>query len=147
MHGKNRFVKYQEFIEENFKKPQTADEKKEAEYSSKEAEGFVKEHNRDEKQRRSYEESLYSVVTVPVTKIMTDDEQVMCMELSEGLLKGIMIDSMDSKEAHVFIRGDMQYSVKAPDGKVIKMSGEDIMKSAEKTAAESVAKVAARRGR
>ena len=147
VHGKNRFVKYQEFIEENFKKPQTADEKKEAEYSSKEAEGFVMEHNRDEKQRRSYEESLYSVVTVPVTKIMTDDEQVMCMELSEGLLKGIMIDSMDSKEAHVFIRGDMQYSVKAPDGKVIKMSGEDIMKSAEKTAAESVAKAAARRGR
>ena len=78
---------------------------------------------------------------------MTDDEQVMCMELSEGLLKGIMIDSMDSKEAHVFIRGDMQYSVKAPDGKVIKMSGEDIMKSAEKTAAESVAKAATRRGR
>ena len=115
VHGKNRFVKYQEFIEENFKKPQTADEKKETEYSSKEAEGFVIEHNRDEKQRRSYEESLYSVVTVPVTKIMTDDEQVMCLELSEGLLKGIMIDSMDSKEAHVFIRGDMQYSVKAPD--------------------------------
>ena len=145
VHGKDRFLKYQEFIEENFKKPQ-AEVKEAAEYSSKEAENFVKEHNRDEKQRSSYENSLYSVVTVPVTKIMTDEEQVMCMELSEGLLKGVMIDSMDSKEAHVFIRGDMQYSVKSPDGKVIKMSGEDILKSAEKSQVDAINK-AARRGR
>ena len=145
VHGKDRFLKYQEFIEENFKKPQ-AEVKEATEYSSKEAENFVKEHNRDEKQRSSYENSLYSVVTVPVTKIMTDEEQVMCMELSEGLLKGVMIDSMDSKEAHVFIRGDMQYSVKSPDGKVIKMSGEDILKSAEKSQVDAIIK-AARRGR
>lgn len=146
VHGKDRFLKYQEFIEENFKKPQ-AETKDTAEYSSKEAESFVKEHNRDEKQRTSYEESLYSVVTVPVTKIMTDEEQVMCMELSEGLLKGVMIDSMGSKEAHVFIRGDMQYSVKSPDGKVIKMSGEDILKSAKESQADAIVKAAGRKGR
>lgn len=148
VHGKERFVKYQEFVEENFKKAQAAQTEVKAEaFSSEEAKNFVQGHNRDEKQREAYEESLYTVISVPVGKLMTDEEQVMCLELSEGLLKGVMLDSVDGVEAHCFIKADATYHVTKPDGKIVDMSGEDIIKNAMEKTTESAAHTVARKGR
>ncbi|MDD3139428.1 MAG: hypothetical protein PHX08_10715 [Lachnospiraceae bacterium] len=147
--SKERFLKYQEFVEENFKDAQAANTKKEKteEYSSDEAKRFVKEHNEQTIQRQSYEDSLYTTVTVPVTKLMQDGEEVMCLELSQGLLKGVMVDSMDEKNAKIFIKGDHKYSVEKPDGKTMEMSGKDIIANTLGDAKEVASRAISRKGR
>lgn len=146
--SKERFYKYQEFVEENFKEAQAAKTNvEEKEYSSEEAKSFVKEHNADTLQRKSYEESLYTSVTVPVSKLMQDGDEVMCLELSEGLLKGVMVDSMDDKSANIFIKSDHQYSVVKPDGSKAEISGKDIINSTMSDATDAVTKAVTRKGR
>lgn len=145
--SKERFIKYQEFVEENFKNAQAADPKEEKEYSSEEAKRFVTEHNKETEQRQNYEESLYSTMTVPASKIMQDGEEVMCLELSEGLLKGVMVDSMDETSAHVFIKKDNQYSIVKPDGMVTEMSGRDILSSMNTEGKDSATRSNTRKGR
>lgn len=145
--SKERFFKYQEFVEENFKKAQAADEAKEKKYSSEEAEKFVTEHNKETVQKNNYEDSLYSTVAVPVTSIMQDGEEVMCLELSEGLIRGVMIDSMDEHNASVFIKKDQNYTLFKPDGTKEKISGADILSDISKGATEGVTKAAVRKGR
>ena len=146
--SKERFYKYQEFVEENFKEAQAAKTNvEEKEYSSEEAKSFVKEHNADTLQRKSYEESLYTTVTVPVSKLMQDGDEVMCLELSEGLLKGVMVDSMDDKSANIFIKSDHQYSVVKPDGSKAEISGKDIINSTMSDAKDAVTKAVTRKGR
>lgn len=146
--SKERFLKYQEFVEENFKNAQAAKTNTgEKEYSSEEAKNFVKEHNSETLQRSSYEESLYTTITVPVSKLMQDGDEVMCLELSEGLLKGVMVDAMDDKTANVFIKGDNQYSVIKPDGSKTEMSGKDIIATSFSEAKEAATKALSRKGR
>ena len=47
--------------------------------------------------KKEYEETLYSTIAVPVAKLMPDGEEVMCMEISEGLVKGVMIESYNEE--------------------------------------------------
>ena len=75
---------------------------------------------------------------------MPDGEEVMCMEISEGLVKGVMIESMDSKTAKVFIKDDATYSVTKHDGTTKEMKGSDIAKSVTDSAKEAISKVAGR---
>ena len=114
------------------------------EYSSDEAAEYVKGHNRSVTDKRDYEETLYSTIAVPVSKLMPDGEEVMCMEISEGLVKGVMIESMDSKTAKVFIKDDATYSVTKHDGTTKEMKGADITKSVTDSAKEAISKVAGR---
>lgn len=146
--SKERFLKYQEFVEENFKDAQAAKENVEKkDYSSEEAKSFVKEHNAEILQRQYYEESLFTRVTVPVSKLMQDGDEVMCLELSEGLLRGVMVDSMDDNNANVFIKGNHQYSIMKPDGSNVEMSGKDIINSSITDAKEAATKAITRKGR
>ena len=146
--SKERFLKYQEFVEENFKNAQAVKPAAEnAEYSSEEAKKFVTEHNEDSKQRQAYEETRFTTVTVPSSKVMQDGEEVMCLELEEGLLKGVMVDYMDDKEAHVFIHKDNKYSVTKPDGAVAEMSGKDILSAISEEGKDAGARAASRKGR
>ncbi len=145
--SKERFLKYQEFVEENFKKAQAAENGEEKTYSSEEAKQFVTEHNAETKQRTDYEDSLYTTVAVPVTSIMQDGDEVMCLELSEGLIRGVMIDSMDDRQASVFIKKDQSYTVLKPDGINEKLSGADIISDLTKDATEGIAKAVSRKGR
>ncbi len=71
----------------------------------------------------------------------------MCLELSEGLLKGVMVDAMDDKTANVFIKGDNQYSVIKPDGSKTEMSGKDIIATSFSEAKEAATKALSRKGR
>lgn len=147
--SKERFLKYQEFVEENFKNAQVASpiEESNKEYSSDEAKKFVTEHNTETIQRQAFEETLYTTVTVPSSKIMQDGEEVMCLELSEGLLKGVMVDSMDDREAHVIINKDNQYSIVKADGVITEMSGRDILSSAMGDAKDTSERSTLRKGR
>ena len=142
--SEERFLKYKEFLERNFKKAPEEGQEKAAVYSSEEAKEFVESHNRDVKQERDYEESLYTTIAVPATKIMADGEQVVCMELTEGLVKGVVVESMDDTTAKVFVKEDSVYSVVKPDGATKEMTGADIVAEATKSAKEELAKAIAR---
>ena len=143
--SEERFKKYQEYLEANFKKASEGEKPAEAEYSSEEAKEFVKGYNAKVQDKKEYEETLYSTVAVPVAKLMPDGEEVMCMEISEGLVKGVMIESVNDKTAHVFIKDDATYSVQKHDGTMKEMSGLDIAKSVSESAKEAISKVAGRR--
>lgn len=138
--SEERFLKYKEFLERNFSNaPEEGQEKAEV-YSSEEAKEFVESMKKDMRQERDYEESLYTTVSVPATKIMADGEQVVCMELSEGLVKGIVVEGMDESTARVFVKEDSVYSVVKPNGQTKEMSGKDIIDEATKSAREELAK-------
>ncbi|MGI6502155.1 MAG: hypothetical protein ACOX1S_15005 [Anaerostipes sp.] len=144
--SEDRFKKYQEYVEANFKNApsESEEQKEEKSYSSEESEKFVKEHNKELKDKKDYEESLYSTVAVPVAKLMPDGEEVMCMELSEGLVKGVMIQDMDEKTAKVFIKDDATYSVVKPDGTTKEMLGSDITKAVNDSVKEAITRTAGR---
>ena len=144
--SEDRFKKYQEYVEANFKNApsESEEQKQEKPYSSEESEKFVKEHNKDIKDKKEYEETLYSTVAVPVAKLMPDGEEVMCMELSEGLVKGVMIQDMDEKTAKVFIKDDATYSVVKPDGTTKEMSGSDITRAVNDSVKEAITRTAGR---
>lgn len=142
--SEERFMKYKEFLERNFKTaPEEGQEKTEV-YSSEEAKEFVESMKKEMQQERDYDQSLYTTVAVPATKIMADGEQVVCMELTEGLVKGVMVESMDDTTARVFVKEDAVYSVVKPDGQTKEMSGADIVAEATKSAKEELAKAIAR---
>lgn len=123
---------------------ESEEQKEEKPYSSEESKKFVKEHNKELKDKKDYEESLYSTVAVPVAKLMPDGEEVMCMELSEGLVKGVMIQDMDEKTAKVFIKDDATYSVVKPDGTTKEMLGSDITKAVNDSVKEAITRTAGR---
>ena len=142
--SEERFLKYQEFLERNFKKaPEEGQEKAEV-YSNEEAKEFVEGYAKEKEMGQVYEESLYTTVAVPASKIMADGEQVVCMELTEGLVKGVMVESMDDVSARVFVKEDAVYSVVKPDGQTKEMTGADIVAEASKSAKEELAKAIAK---
>ena len=71
----------------------------------------------------------------------------MCLQLEEGLLKGVMVDYMDDKQAHVFIHKDNKYSVTKPDGAVAEMSGKDILSAISGEGKDAGARAVSRKGR
>lgn len=141
--SEDRFKKYQGYVEANFKKAPTV-EQKEQTFSSEEAEAFVKQHNQDVIDRRDYEETLYSTVTVPAAKVMPNGEEVMCLELSEGLVKGVQIQNVDEQTAHVFIKDNAMYSVVKADGTTKEMMGSEIIKAVHDSTAETIARTMGR---
>lgn len=142
--SEERFLKYQEFLERNFKKAPAEGQEKTEVYSSEEAKEFVEGYAKEKEMGQVYEESLYTTVAVPASKIMADGEQVVCMELTEGLVKGVMVESMDDISARVFVKEDAVYSVVKPDGQTKEMTGADIVAEATKSAKEELAKAIAK---
>ena len=153
--GQERFVKYQEFMEENFKKAQEKElgkDKDEAkdenkEYSSAEAKEFVETHNKEAEVKADYDNSQFTSMRVDANRMMYDKEGILCLQMDEGLLYGVVVDSMDEQYAQVFIKGDNAYSLIQPDGKQLKMSGAEILEKNEATVASDIAKAAGRKGR
>lgn len=142
--SEERFKKYQDYVEANFKKASVDEPSSEKvkEYSSAEAKEFVTSHNENQEKKASFEESMYSTITVPVTKVMPDGEDVMCLELEEGLVKGVIISAMDDKEAHISIKDDATYSLVKPDGTKKEIAGSDITAQMSDSVKEAVTKVA-----
>ncbi len=143
LQSEERFKKYQGYVEANFKKAPTVVQNEQS-FSSEEAEHFVKAHNQDVMDRRDYEETLYSTITVPASKVMPNGEEVMCLELSEGLVKGIQIQNLDEKQARVCIKEDATYSLIKPDGTSQEMLGMEIIKAAKDGLTEAAARTMGR---
>lgn len=147
VYSEERFKNYQEYVEANFKNPPSekqSNEDKEKTFSSVEAKKLVTEHNKAVVDKRDYEETLYSTITVPVTKVMPNGENVMSMELAEGLVKGVMIQQADENMAKVFIKDEATYSVTKPDGTMKDMLGADIITSAKESMKEAITRTVGR---
>ena len=146
-----RFAKYQEFMEENFKKAQeqSLGEKQEEskEYSSKEAKEFVEEHNSEARIKEDYEDSQFTTMKVETDRMMYDDEGILCLQTEDGLLRGVMVDSMDETYTEIFIKGDNTYSLVQPDGKQMKLTGAEILEKNADSIVDEVVKAASRKGR
>lgn len=147
--SKDRFVKYQEFVEENFKKArdESPGEEKDKTYSSDEAKEFVESHNENEQVKKDYEESQYTTIRVDTDKIMYDENDELCLQMEEGLLRGITVDTMNEKYAEVFIKGDNTYALIQPDGKKKDLYGAEIIEMNAESVVDAVAKAAGRKGR
>ena len=78
---------------------------------------------------------------------MYDESDVICLQTEDGLLRGVMVDSMDERFAEIFIRNDNSYSLVQPDGKQIKMSGAEIIDKNAESIVDSISKTAGRKGR
>ena len=140
-YSEERFLKYQEFIEQNFKKaPENKGQEKDPSYSNEEAKELIETHNKETEQKKVFEESFYTTVAVPASKVMADGEQIVCMELEEGLVKGVVVESMDDKTAKIFVKEDATYQVVKPDGSQKEMSGADIVEATAKKAKEELSK-------
>ena len=147
--SKERFVKYQEFIEENFKnaREEVSGEEKDKTYSSDEAKEFVEKHNENEEVKKAYEDSQFTIIKVDSEKLMYDEDDVLCLQTEDGLLRGVMVDSMDEKYAEIFIKGDNTYAIVQPDGKKKELYGADIIERNSESVVDAVAKAAGRKGR
>lgn len=140
--SEERFLAYQKFLEENFKEPHA--EEKQKEYSSEEAKEYVESHNKEEAQREAYNDSFVTTITVPVSKVLPDGEEIICLELAEGLVQGVSIESMTESTATISLQTDVTYAVAKPDGEKLEMTGADIVNQVNASAKDEVSKVAAR---
>ena len=147
--SKDRFMKYQEFMEENFSKAQEnhLGQEQEAVYSTTEARDFVEEHNEDMKRKKDFKDSQYTRVTVDTDRIMYDEEDVLCLQTKDGLLRGVMVDSMDERYSRIFIDAENLYAVKMPDGEKLHILGEDIIAKENSALKEIAQRTAGGRGR
>lgn len=126
---KERFAKYREFVEENFKRAreESSGEVKEKTYSSEQAKEYVEDHNKSQKETVDFEESMYTILTVDSSKLLYDEEEVLCVETKDGLLRGAMVDHIDEKSADVFIKPDCNYTLVTADGRKSEVSGATII--------------------
>ena len=76
-------------------------EEKDKTYSSDEAKEFVEKHNENEEVKKAYEDSQFTIIKVDSEKLMYDEDDVLCLQTEDGLLRGVMVDSMDEKYAEI----------------------------------------------
>lgn len=138
--SKDRLRKYVEGLDGNFIKAPKETEGQEKGYSSEETKKYVEAVAFDNERRAAYEESLFTTVTVPASAIMADGEQVLSLELTEGLVKNVDLVSMDKEEAQVKIKSDAIYVLDREGGKSISLTGGDVIKAIGKSAGEEASK-------
>jgi len=126
---KERFAKYREFVEENFKKAreESSGEDKDKTYSSEDAKAFVEGYNKNQKETEDFEDALYSKMTVDSSRLLYDGENILCIETPDGLLRGAMVDHVDENSAEIFIKTDNTYQLIKPDGKKTEISGAELI--------------------
>lgn len=147
--SKERFMKYQEFIEENFKnaRKEASGKEKDKTYSSDEAKEFVEKHNENEEIKMAYEDSQFTVIKVDSEKLMYDESDVLCLQTEDGLLRGVMVESMDEKYAEIFIKSDNSYTLLQPDGNKQQITGAGIIAKNGESVVDAAVKAASRKGR
>lgn len=140
--SEERFLKYQEFVEENFKKAtdEVTEVSAKREYSSEEAEKLVESHNHEVIQRSDYEDAQYTTFPIHASCLMADKEGHMCMEISEGLVQGGFIKNVDGMTVNMMLRDNETYSVLGKDGVTKQMSGAEIIDIATRERKEILSK-------
>lgn len=85
---------------------------------------------------------MYATFTVPATSIMASGEQILSLELEEGLLEGVSIGETKDGQIPVTIKKGEMYTLERPDGSRDKVRGVDAidMINAAKDAKETLAR-------
>lgn len=122
-----RFAKYREFVEANFKHARGESSGEDKTYSSEEAKDFVEGHNKKLKETKDFEDAMFTKLSVSSDRLLYDDENVLCVETKDGLLRGVMVDHVDEKSADIFIKTDNTYQLMKPDGKKTEISGAELI--------------------
>ncbi len=108
---------------------------------SNEAQIVIDQVRNDTAQREAYVRSFYSTVTVPAESVMPSENQVLSLELDDGLVEGVSLIGIDSDNAKISIRSDEKYAYIGADGKEKTLTGDEILKALEgKAKGESVTK-------
>lgn len=146
IHTESRLEAYIRGLDTNFSKAsedeaKVADETT-AEPSSEEAKEFVESANQEAKQRAAYDRSMYATVSVPATSIMASGDQIISLELAEGLLEGVSIGETKDGQIPVTIKRGQNYMLEHADGSKEKVKGTDAieMLKGAKEATESLAR-------
>ena len=144
IHNESRLEAYIRGLETNFTGASEEEEKSktQAEPSSEEAKEFVERANLENRQRENYNKSMYATFTVPATSIMASGEQILSLELEEGLLEGVSIGETKDGQIPVTIKKGEMYTLERPDGSRDKVRGVDAidMINAAKDATETLAR-------
>ena len=125
--SKERFAKYREFVEENFKRARGESSGEDKVFSSEEAKTFVEGHNKNLRETRDFEDAMFTKITISSDQLLYDDENILCVETEDGLLRGVMVDHVDEKSADIFIKTDNTYQLTKPDGKKAEISGAELI--------------------
>lgn len=127
--SEKRMETYIRFLDQNFNKAsEEKDEKSEAkeQASSPEAEKFIESVTKSEKQKASYEHSLYTTFVVPNTAVLGSKDGIPSLEIAQGLLVGVSIgESNEDGECPVTIKSNKSYSLEMPDGTSETIKGTD----------------------
>ncbi|MCR5338730.1 MAG: hypothetical protein K6E75_09240 [Lachnospiraceae bacterium] len=91
----------------------------------------IEKVKRDSMQAAAYEMSFYSTLEVPASDVMPSDNQILSMQLDDGIVEGITLVSMDSDTAKVSIRSDEKYTFFDGLGKKKELTGDQIIKAFE----------------
>lgn len=128
--SKEQLEKYIKAEDANFTRApaiESLQENRGHEYSNKEAENLVESIKADNKQKDSYEKSLYSSVIVPTRDIITNEKNEIALETLDGVISNIEIASMGKDKSEIKIRTDEKYAMKLDDGMVKKISGNEVL--------------------
>lgn len=145
IHSESRLEAYIRGLETNFTSASEDEAKVTSEKlkpSSEEAKEFIEGANKEAKLRESYDKSLYSTFTVPATSIMASGEQIISLELSEGLLEGVSVGETKDDQIPVTIKKNASYTIEHPDGSRDKIKGTDAIEMFRlaKSEAESISR-------
>lgn len=131
--SEERLRKYMEGLDVNFiKAPEEKGQDETTTYSNPEAKKYVEELRTEKEQKAAYEESLVNTITVPASTVLADGQQILSLELAEGIVKDIELASINSDEAQIRIKGDSTYTLERENGKPIMLSGEDVISALNK---------------
>ena len=125
-----RLKAYVDGLDANFSK---APEEGQELISNEKAKDLIKETKQDNLQKKSYEESLYTTVTVPSSAVLADGEQVLSLELAQGVVKDVELTSMNKEEAQVKIKSDAYYKMERTNGGESLLNGEEVLAAIEKS--------------
>lgn len=98
---------------------------------SKEAQIVIDSAKDDTAKREAYAKSFYSTLTVPSTSIMPNENQILSLELDDGLVEGVSLVGMNSDSAKISIRSDENYTFTDGKGRERTLTGDEIIKAIE----------------
>lgn len=135
-HTEDRLKEYMELVKKNFTDAPSH------EAVSEEAKELIETVKEETSKKESYEKLKTSNYVVSSERIMPSDKGVIAIEVDEGLVEGIGLDEVNSREAHISVKSDEIYVLERPDNTRSSIKGIDLIEKLEKEKSKSQTKVA-----
>ena len=84
--------------------------------SSPEAEAFIHDSNESVLEKKDYEESRVRTISVPLETLMPDEEEILCLQAGDDLVKGVELSGVNGNAAEIGLYDEKNYPVFKPDG-------------------------------